>query len=165
MAKKNPMAEAGRKRPDEHLVLSADSRSLHRGRRRAPRTKVCRPCILWIEDTPEEVVQGVMLDLNPYGMRVRALQALPQGQEVMLQMMRDDSFSDPLSPPIRVEVVRCQDMQNGFMDHGVKTVIRDIRSAGPIRSAPLGPARAPRPSYRRMHTADFTVRRMGKRRG
>ncbi len=157
--------DAGRKHPDEHMVLTSDSRSLHRGRRRSARTKVCRPCIMWFEDTPEERVQGVMLDLNPYGMRIRTLQPLEQGARAMLQMMRDDSFSDPLSPPIRVDVIRCEAMRNGFVDHGVKTVIETIHQEGPVRVAPLSPSRVPRAPYHRMHTADYTARRMGKRRG
>jgi len=165
MARKNLFMDAGRKRPDEHMVLTADSRSLHRGRRRTARTKVCRPCVVWFDEAPNDLIQGVMLDLNPYGMRVRTLRPLEQGSRARLQMMRDDSFTDPLSPPIRVEIIRCEGMNNGFVDHGVRTVIDEIRHEGPVRVAPASPSRAPRGAYHRMHTTDYTVRRMGKRRG
>lgn len=165
MARKNFLQDAGRRHPDEHMVTAGEGRSLHRGQRKAPRTKVCRPCILWSEESPEIRVQGVLLDLNPYGMRIRCLQPLEAGTRLSLQMMRDDSFRDPLSPPINVEVMRTEPSRNGFVDHGVRTILKRIQPMVMSRVEPIAPSRAGNAPFHRMHTVDLTSKRLDKRRG
>jgi hypothetical protein len=50
---------------DAGMVISPDNRSMQRGRRRASRTEVCRPCLVWVPEAPEAPFEGVVLDLNP----------------------------------------------------------------------------------------------------
>lgn len=157
MPERNSTPPTERSARVEDFVPSADHRSLRKGRRVAPRTEVCRPCLVWSDTAPEEKMQGVLLDLNPHGMRVRMLDSLPEGGAAFIQMMRDDDFEVPLSAPIRVNVVRVMSSFEGFIDHGVRVVLASIRRAEappPIRPKPLQPRRR---LVSRMHTVDFTV--------
>ena len=64
------------------MFVSADERSITRGRRAAPRTQVCRPALIWQQDAPDAKRQGVVLDLNPRGMRIRMLEQFEVGTEL-----------------------------------------------------------------------------------
>lgn len=155
--------------PDESMMWSPGLRSLRRGRRRAPRTEVCRPCLIWHAADPEAKREGVVLDLNRHGMRVRMLDEFTVGDHVIIQLMRDDDFSIPLGPPINGKVVRNVLGGEGLADHGVELHHPEIsrklsRPAEAVRSAPV------RRSAPRMHTVDITIGdrglgRQGRRRG
>lgn len=171
MARKNVLIQEGRRREHESMVVSSDNKSMRKGRRTAPRTPVCRPCLIWDSETPDDKQRGVVMDLNPYGMRVRMLESLDKNAHVILQMMRDDDFRDPLSQPIRVRVIRCGEESDGFFDHGVKVDNSKPRRA---RQIPQGRTRrktqAALSKTSRMHTADRSAaetksRRTGRSRG
>lgn len=124
---------------DDMFFSDAES-ALQRGRRGAPRTETCRPCLLNAPDFDGDEFEGVVMDLTPFGMRVRMVDELPVGTEVSVQLMRDDQFSRPLSRPLPGTVVRLEESAHGFTDHGVKLLIQDIPRIHP-RSAAMEPAR------------------------
>ncbi|MCH7816690.1 MAG: hypothetical protein IIC60_09000 [Proteobacteria bacterium] len=100
-------------------------------------------------------MQGVLLDLNPYGMKLRMLDSIDEGTEVVVQMMRDDEFSVPLSQPIHGRVMRRETGFSGFIDHGIKVSIRAMPQAPQprvYRPTPRPPARTRKT---RMHTVDY----------
>jgi hypothetical protein len=170
LRRKGSSPEQERRTQNETLFVSADTRSMRRGRRVAPRTDVCRPCLVWRESTPEQMRQGVIMDLNPYGMRVRMLEPIEVGADIVVQMMRDEEFQVPLSPPIRVRVMRTAQSQEGFVDHGLKVRLLKIV---PTRERRVEPTERPvlrRKTATRMYTIDYTVdehgvRRTGRNRG
>ena len=153
--KKNPLLQR-RTAPNEDMVVSTDNKSMRKGRRVAPRTEVCRPCLLWTEETEAEKTQGVVMDLNPHGMRIRAIDSYPAGTVLTVQMMRDEDFQIPLSTPITVRVIRVTE-DDGFFDHGVRLVLKRIQRVSEVRMMrPL----APRPVRRlgtRMNIADYAI--------
>ncbi|MBX3177063.1 MAG: hypothetical protein KF886_06880 [Candidatus Hydrogenedentes bacterium] len=126
---------------DGGMVISSDNRSLQRGRRRARRTEVCRPCIVWRPESPEEPIEGVVLDLNPRGMRIRMLQSFPEGALLKAQLMRDENFQVPLSQPLNIRVVRVSKTKDGFVDHGARLEVARIKRAETVR-----PVRVARPN-------------------
>lgn len=166
MPARNPLKIGDRERDNERLVLSADSSSLRKGRRSAPRTQVLRPCLFWYPDVPDERAQGVILDLNPRGMRLRSLQALPVGERLTLQLMRDEDFSIPLSQPLEVEVVRVSEEGEGFFDLGLKVILKRIPGSGSQPVVRIPRPVAPRRPINRMHTANLRgPDRTGRNRG
>ncbi len=170
MRKKPPLIDAVRLSRGEDMFVSTDTKSMRRGRRVAPRTGVCRPCLVWLEGAPEETRQAVIMDLNPYGMKVRMFEPFEVGAEVCVRMMRDEEFQVPLSPPIEGRVVRAAQSIEGFVDHGVKLRQAKIPRAPERRMAQAETARPRRNLTTRMYTIDFTVdergvRRTGRRRG
>ncbi len=148
----------------ETMYMTADNRSLHRGRRVAPRTEVLRPCLMWREEQPGEQFQGVVLDLNPYGLRVRMIDSIPEGESVVLQMMRDDEFRVPLSPPIRGHVMRSESSSGGFVDHGIKVQLSKIKRVSEQVPRRITPVTFRGRTAPRMHTADFLTGNRGGRR-
>ena len=147
---------------DGGMVLSADNRSLQRGRRGMARTEVCRPSLVWLPDAPEAKMEGVVLDLNPRGLRVRMLDEFPPGTMMIVRLMRDENFQVPLSQPLTVLVVHTQVSPDGFYDHGTLLQIPKIKRAGTVR-----PVRISRPNIRlgsahRMFTAAGRNPRRGR---
>ena len=147
---------------DGGMVISNDNRSLQRGRRRAVRTEVCRPSLVWLPESPEEKMEGVVLDLNPRGLRVRMLDGFEEGTRLMVQLMRDEEFQVPLSQPLSVLVVRTQGSPDGFFDHGTLLQVSKIKKPGTVR-----PVRIQRPnlglgSIHRMFTAGDRNPRRGR---
>lgn len=143
----------------DEMYFSNDERALLRGKRRLKRTETCRPCVVYAEsdDTP---VEGVVLDVTPYGMLVRMLDTLSLGTIVRVQLMRDDNFREALGAPKLGEVVRHDPAApTGFTDHGVRLIVREIpkkpASAVNIREPRRGGTS--RRSSSRMHSIDFTV--------
>ncbi len=143
--------------PDD-MFFSADARSLRRGRRRAARTQICRPCLIWPSDAKDVTLQGVALDISPYGMRVRMVETLPPGTPVRVQLMRDEQFTQPFADPVHAVVVRIRDEGNQFTDHGIQ-IVREA-----IVHETAKPAEAPRQELprggqqqTRMHTIDLRV--------
>ena len=153
--------------PEDELFFFASDTSLRRGKRRTPRTETCRPCLLWSEDVPEFAFQGIALNVTPYGLLIRMLETIPAGTHVMVQLMRDEEFRDPLAPPIKGIVVRIETDSEGFADHGIQLVRPAIpRAESPLyrthrRQLPSAPPTR-RPS--RMHTLDFIIGDGGIRR-
>jgi hypothetical protein len=110
--------------------------------------------------------QGVIMDLSPYGMLVRMLGLLPPGAEVRVQLMRDEEFRDPLADPLEGMVVRTVSHDEGFTDHGIQIVQKELPKSPP---APLGmqpKRRRPRIPRKKagMHTIDITIGDRGPRR-
>lgn len=163
--------ENTRRSKGEEMFLSKDAKSVQRGKRTAPRTEVCRPCVVWREALPEHTLQGVIMDLNPYGMRIRMLAPVEEGADIMVQMMRDEEFRVPLSPPIKARVVRMTGSMEGFVDHGIKVrvaKIRRVREQSAVAVELKSPKR--RMSTRMYSLMDLTVddrgvRRTGRGRG
>lgn len=148
----------------EKMFVSADEKSIRRGRRVAPRTEACRPCLVWLQEEPEKPRQGVVLDLNPYGLRVRMLDHFPEGATVLIQMMRDEDFRYPLSKPILTQVVRTVPETAGFTDHGLKVMLMELK-----RSPEGRPVIIKRPQLRstqatRMHLVNQIEKERGGRR-
>ena len=147
----------------DEMFFTPDMRSLRRGKRAAPRTEICRPCLLWVKGNAGTELQGVAMDVSPYGFRIRMLGALPPDTPVVVQMMRDEDFEVPLSNPVEGKVVRIQPEDTGFTDHGVQLEQKEIRR---IESKPLRvEKRRPRRTRRsRMYSFDVTVgeRRRGR---
>jgi len=140
MPPKNPLSLGDRQRDGERLVLSSDASALRRGRRGAPRTQVFRPALIWDVEQPERKHEAIVLDLNPQGMKLRMLEQLPEGVRAVVQLMRDEAFTMPLSQPLNVEVVRSSQDMPGFFDHGLRVVLAAIKK--PATQAPIN---IPRP--------------------
>jgi hypothetical protein len=149
----------------DDMMMSGDSRSLRRGKRRAPRTETCRPCLVWPKDVPDMMFQGVITNVTPYGMCIRMLDSLPQGTLVMVQLMRDEEFRYPLSAPVEGMIVRNAEEEVGFMDHGVQ-LLRKALERPPNRPTvlPAKHATTSRNARTRMHTIDLHVTDRGIRR-
>ena len=141
--------------PDE-MFFSADARSLRRGRRRAARTQICRPCLVWLADALDVEMQGVAMDISPYGMRVRMVETLPIGTRVRVQLMRDEYFKEPLADPVIAEIVRRSSQGEHFSDHGME-IIREVAKHEAAPPAEVFTQEQPRRQRARMHTIDLRV--------
>ena len=146
--------------PDDMFFLP-DRKSLRRGRRVAVRTETCRPCVIWPVDAPEARHNGIALDVSPHGMRVRMMDALPEGQAVWVQMMRDEDFLVPLTDPMEARVVRSEPELDGFLDHGVKIIRQKLKREEPRRGVATRRTPAPARSSR-MYTLDIVVGERGR---
>ena len=151
--------------PDE-MFFSKDERSLIRGSRIAPRTETCRPCVLSPQHQPGIEIPGVILDINPHGMLIRMMEAIPIGDQVVIQMMRDDKFQRKLSTPHKGEIRRVESTVDGFYDHGIKLEAEEIKKNN---SRPVHiPNRPDHPKsstpQRGMQTIDITLDGASKRR-
>ena len=143
--------------PDE-MFFTSDERSLRRGKRREARTEICRPCVIQTRDGVLHRAEGVVLDMNPFGMRVRMLDPVPIGSAISIQLMRDDTFDEPFSRPLEGAVVRSESNAEGFVDHGIQ-LEEPLIVDPPQRPVPR-PAFQPFDTKRvtpGMHTIDFTV--------
>ena len=164
MARKEKPVLADRRADGENMFVSDDQKSLSRGRRVVSRTEVCRPCLVWTLESPDEKKQGVMLDLTPYGMRIRMLEGLAEGSALIVQMMRDDEFRMPLANPIRAQVLRAYSTPEGFVDHGLQVKRTRIKRPDEFKRIDIA---QPHPSVRsasRMYSMDYTVTDRGVRR-
>jgi hypothetical protein len=83
--------------------------------------------LVWPKDAPDTCYYGVALDMSPYGMRVRMLDPLEPGMAVCVQMMRDDDFELPLADPLEATVARCQSEAEGFVDHGIQIIRKQLK--------------------------------------
>lgn len=117
----------------DEMFFSKDRRSLRRGNRKAPRTETCRPCLVWTQDAPDTKYRGVVMDISRAGMRIRMLEILPVDTRIQIQLMRDEGFRVPLSVPVEGDVVRFENGENGFNDHGVALQRKEL----PQRETPL----------------------------
>ena len=149
----------------DEMMMSGDNRSLRRGKRRAPRTDTCRPCLIWLREVPDVTYQGVIINVTPYGMCIRMIDSLPPGSVVMVQLMRDEEFRYPLSSPVEGLIVRNSEEEVGFMDHGVQLLRKAIASAPNRGAVPsVRPPAVRRSGTTRMHTIDLHVTNHGIRR-
>lgn len=148
----------------DDMFFSNDNKSLRRGRRRSSRTETCRPCLVWPKEAPELTYSGVAINMNPFGMLVRMIDSLPSGTAVMVQLMRDDEFLEPLTAPLEGTVVRATAADSDFFDHGMQLLQPAIKPAesrpAPIVRRKTAPAQKPS----RMHTMDVDVGRRSSRR-
>ena len=142
MISKRPKFPLNDREADASMVISSDNRSMQRGRRRTSRTEVCRPCLVWTADAPEAPYEGVVLDLNPRGMRIRMLSLFSEGTRLTVQLMRDENFQVPLSQPLTITIVRVHESPDGFVDHGTILEVVKLKKAGPVR-----PVRVARPNF------------------
>jgi len=138
----------------DDMFFTNDRRSLRRGKRVSKRTETCRPCMVWLKEAPEIQYLGVVLDVNPYGMRIRMMDLVPSGGQVIVQMMRDEEFKVPLARPIEATIVRHQEDVAGMVDHGVRIIRRQLRESGPGRVPTRKPAS---PAQNKVYTLDVTV--------
>ena len=142
----------------DDMFFSDDERALRRGKRVAKRTETCRPCLVRTKGPDEMELEGVVLDVSPYGVLVRMIESIPLETEVTVQLMRDEDFEVPFSDPLDGTIVRYEGSPSGFTDHGIRIKREDIQRihTTPIQIEPRRPQRGTtRPS--RMHTIDFTV--------
>jgi hypothetical protein len=151
----------------DDMFFCNDNKSLRRGRRRSSRTETCRPCLVWPKSSPELTFNGVAINMNPFGMLVRMVDNMPSGTAVMVQLMRDEDFLQPLTAPLEGLVVRALPDEEGFVDHGMKL------SHAPLErneSRPMAVKRrtvAEEKPPSRMHTTDIDIggrstRRLGR---
>jgi len=138
----------GRLNASEDMVYSSDTHSMHRGKRCAARTEVCRPCLVWHPDFPDDKIHVVVLNLNRYGFLMRATLAFEYSTVLMLQMMRDEEFRFPLSSPIKTVVVRTATREDGFFDHGMRAIFEEVGAIMP-KSARPAPVKAAATARRR----------------
>lgn len=154
--------------PDE-MFFSQDERALVRGKRAAGRTETCRPCLITLANG--KMLQGVILNLNAHGILVRVMEPIAIGTVMTVQMMRDDAFTKPMSPPRMGKVIRLDANDGTFHDVAVKFAVDRLagrREATP-RAARNTPASTPPMGSvgSRMQTLDITLgsaRRGGRRR-
>jgi hypothetical protein len=148
----------------DEMFFTSDMRSLRRGKRIAARTETCRPCVIWPADARDVELHGVVMDVSPFGMLIRMLDSIPPGTEIVIQLMRDDDFREPLAKPLEGKVVRNHGEFGGFRDHGVQLVQKDVKrpESKPVRLEKRRPLRYPKS---RMHTIDVIVGGHPRRRG
>lgn len=139
----------------DEMFFSYDERGLIRGRRVASRTDTCRPCIL--HGPNGQAVEGVILNLTPHGLLVRVMDVLDVGADVAVQLMRDETFREPLAPPRMGSVVRQDAADGAFFDVGIKLNHSEIPKAREPVVRPSRPTEAPRRRPSRMHTLDITI--------
>ncbi len=144
----------------DEMFFTSDERSLLRGKRKARRTDTCRPCLIEFPNNDTlEPLQGVVLDITPFGMLIRSIEKMSIGEEITVQLMRDEEFRHPLAPPRAACVVRYDQIDGEFVDHGVELINKQKKSTthrpGEI-SRPTAPSTEEKPNSR-MHTIDITI--------
>gem|GEM_PF-3581275 len=102
-------------------------KSLNLRRRIAPRTPSKRPCLIWENINPDIKKRGIILDLNMYGIRVRTSGIYEIGQELHIQMMKNEEYSQYLGVPIAATIVRSSMVDDNFIDYGMKRTLSEIK--------------------------------------
>lgn len=144
--------------PDE-MFFSKDERSLRRGKRIARRTETCRPCLIKPKNAGAQAIEGVVLDITPFGLLVRAVEVIPRDTAVSIQLMRDDTFQEPFSKLLEGTVVRHERGIGTFVDHGIRLKVKDLEQ-GKRRFVPAPQRRTASPTgtvQSRMQTVDFLL--------
>ena len=148
----------------DDMFFSDDNKSLRRGRRRSSRTETCRPCLVWPKEAPELTFSGVAINMNPFGMLVRMIDNMPSGTAVMVQLMRDEEFLEPLTAPLEGKVVRADSDGGEFVDHGMQ-LSRPAIARTESRPVPVARRKVVSENKQsRMHTMDVHVGRRSTRR-
>lgn len=147
----------------DDMFFTDDMRSLRRGKRIAPRTETCRPCLVWAKDAPDAKFFGVVMDINPYGMRIRMMDEIGPDTAVVVQLMRDEDYEVPLARPLEATVVRIQPTKEDLTDHGVQLRREEngLRHARPVGIEGRPPVERQRES---MYTLDITAGNRRRRR-
>lgn len=135
------------------MFFTNDMRSLRRGKRVAQRTSTCRPCLVWPERAATTVYHGVVMDMSPFGFRIRMMDELPIGLRIEVQLMRDEDFTVPLAAPILAEVVREVPSEEGFLDYGVRRIVEKIKPI--VRVRPASPSAVVRRQGRQRRAGAF----------
>jgi len=140
----------------DEMFFSPDMLSLRRGKRRVSRTPTCRPCVAWLKDAPNVQYYGVVMDVSPVGVRIRMLDLVPTDCVLCFQMMRDEEFTVPLAAPLEGRIVRVQEEQAGFVDHGLLLIQKKLDR---MESKPVEiPKKYPAPPHKtRMYSLDITL--------
>ena len=137
----------------DEMFFTKDMKALRRGKRVARRTGTCRPCLICLANTPQQAYHAVVMDISPYGMRVRMMDVLPLNSRVEIQLMRDDDFSIPLANPVTLEVVREILLEDGVVDYGLRRVLEKIKPLPKFR--PLLITTSPRKTVKRRRRYAF----------
>ena len=137
----------------DEMFFSKDMKALRRGKRVARRTGTCRPCLIELEGFIGSAYHGVVMDISPYGMRIRMMDVLPMHNRVLIQLMRDDDFTIPLAHPVSMEVVREIPLNEGVIDYGLQRVIDPIKPSPKPRILPV--AASPRKVVKRQRLYAF----------
>jgi hypothetical protein len=119
---------------------------------------------VWPKEAPELTFSGVAINMNPFGLLVRMIDNMPSGTAVMVQLMRDEEFLEPLTAPLEGTVVRASSGDGEFVDHGMKLSRPPIdrSESRPVPMARRKTMAEPEPS--RMHTMDVDLGRRSSRR-
>jgi hypothetical protein len=141
----------------DEMFFASDGKSLQRGKRRDRRTPTCRPCRIWRASDPDNPMDGVIMDANRYGMCIRMLARIEVDEPILVQLMRDEQFREPMAVPLEGRVARQIPDGGGFYDHGIQLFRGDIRreESRPV-VMPKRPAAMPI-KRTRMHTLDITI--------
>lgn len=151
------MVESTRKYSDEEMYWDPQKGTIQRGKRIAPRTETCRPCLVWKAEAPDKKIKCVIMDLNRYGLKIRSFENMNIGDEVFIQMMKEDNFTTPLGIPIKAQIVRESLSPHGLKDYGVKRIIEEIKKPEEIKPVKISvPKPIPR-STPKMHTIDLWI--------
>jgi hypothetical protein len=140
----------------DEMFFSADGKTLRKGRRIAARTPVERPAGFWCADDRGGIFQGLVRNLNPYGLLLESDQGLPVGTELWVELKRDELFADALSC-VKGTVVRVADVQHGVWHMGVQLVVAPPKAPSkPLRITPKN-ATLPERRPTRMYSVDYVV--------
>lgn len=137
----------------DEMFFSKDMKALRRGKRVARRTGTCRPCLIEVEGSPHFSYHGVVMDISPYGMRIRMMDVLPMNGRVLIQLMRDDDYTIPLAHPVCMEVVRENPLSDGVLDYGLQRIVEPIKPLLKPRNLPA--AMTPRKAVKRRRFSAF----------
>lgn len=148
----------------DDMFFSNDNKSLRRGRRQSARTETCRPCLVWLKEASELMFNGVAINMTPFGLLVRMIDNMPLGTVVMVQLMRDEEFLEPLTAPLEGRVVRHAPGDGEFVDHGMLLTQPEVErnESQPVRAVCRKTDAETPPS--RMHTMDVDIGRRSSRR-
>ena len=142
----------------DEMFFTKDMKALRRGKRVARRTGTCRPCLVWLTNTSPLSYHAVVMDISPYGMRVRMMDVLPLNSRVEIQLMRDDDFLIPLSNPVSMEVVREIMREEGVVDYGLQRVLEQIKPSPKMRPLPITSSQRKVVKRQRLYAFDDLVR-------
>jgi hypothetical protein len=138
------------------MFFSADGKTLKKGRRIARRTAVRRPAEFWCADDEGGLYQGLIRDLNSYGLLLESGRDLPVGTLIQVELKRDGYFSGPLSC-VKGRIVRVVDTSRGTWQMGVQLILaRPEPASKPIRIEPRK-STLPERKPTRMYTLDTVL--------
>ena len=148
------MLVSSRKYLPEEMYVDPVKGSIQKGRRIAPRTATCRPCLVWREKEPEKKFKCVIMDLNRYGLRVRSFENFDVNEEIVIQMMKED-FATLLGVPIKAKIVREAISPHGLKDYGAKRIIEEIRRPEEYKPVSLPTSKPVVRKKTKMHIIDI----------
>ena len=117
----------------DDMFFTADGKTLRKGRRVTKRTPVKRPATFWRADDNGRLHQGLIRDLNSYGLLLESGRGLPVGTVIQVELKREGYFAGPLSS-VKGKVVRVVDTGRGTWQMGVQLILaRPEPASKPIR--------------------------------